>query len=136
VAGETRPCLVSSGANSFVRELVPARRYLILGVVTVNSPKSMPKAMKYWGLDIDTEALNKAKQKLSMQVQKADLHADWGVERGVYDVVVAGEVLEHLYYPEVVIGKVKNALKQDGLFIGSVPNAFSLIKSSTIVLWY
>jgi 2-polyprenyl-3-methyl-5-hydroxy-6-metoxy-1,4-benzoquinol methylase len=79
------------------------------------------------GLDIDTEALNKAKQKLSMLVQKADLHADWGVERGVYDVVVAGEVLEHLYYSEVVIGKVKNALKQDGLFIGSVPNAFSLI---------
>lgn len=79
------------------------------------------------GLDIDTKALEKAKDKLGVEVKHADLHSDWEVENGVYDVVVAGEVLEHLYYPKTVLEKVCAALNKEGVLLGSVPNAFSLI---------
>jgi len=78
------------------------------------------------GLDIDNGALKEAETKLGIKTLHTDLHSDWQVKENSFDVVVAGEVLEHLYYPRLVIKKVKNALTSDGLFIGSVPNAFSL----------
>lgn len=78
------------------------------------------------GLDIDEDALKRASTKLGIKTIHADLNNEWGVEDGSFDVVVAGEVLEHLYYPNRVISKVKRAMKSDGLFVGSVPNAFSL----------
>lgn len=78
------------------------------------------------GLDIDMQALSVAKENLGIEIQKADLHGDWGVQKNHYDVVVAGEVMEHLYYPDTVLGKVVDVLNDDGFLIGSVPNGFSL----------
>ncbi len=71
---------------------------------------------------------------MGISVQKADLHAEWEIEKGVYDAVVAGEVLEHLYYPDTVLGKVSAVLKEDGVLLGSVPNAFSLINRVRLFL--
>jgi 2-polyprenyl-3-methyl-5-hydroxy-6-metoxy-1,4-benzoquinol methylase len=56
-----------------------------------------------------------------------DLNGDWNeLKDRKFDIIVAGEVLEHLYYPGNVLSKVKSHLHNGGLFIGSVPNAFSL----------
>ena len=56
-----------------------------------------------------------------------DLLGDWD-ELGdrQFDAVVAGEILEHLYFPEQVVCKIRSRLKEDGVLVGSVPNAFSL----------
>lgn len=78
------------------------------------------------GLDIDSTALARAKETLGIETRQADLNGDWGVEEGAYDVVVAAEVVEHLYYPEIVFAKVARALKPGGVLLGTVPNAFSL----------
>ena len=78
------------------------------------------------GLDIDVGALEVAKGKLGIDTQYTDLNGDWNVPENHFDVVVAGEVMEHLYYPENVTKKIAHALKSDGIFLGSVPNAFSL----------
>ena len=78
------------------------------------------------GLDIDSEALDYAKEKLGISIKQTDLNGDWDVEDGGYDVVVAAEVIEHLYYPERVIQRVKSALTPEGFLIGSVPHAFAL----------
>jgi 2-polyprenyl-3-methyl-5-hydroxy-6-metoxy-1,4-benzoquinol methylase len=43
-----------------------------------------------------------------------------------FDAVVAGEFLEHVYYPDRIMNKVSNILIPGGIFVGSVPNAFSL----------
>lgn len=78
------------------------------------------------GVDIDQNALNEA-QKLGIETKVMDLNGDWPeLQDRKFDVVVAGEVLEHLYYPEKVAGKVVERLLPQGRFIGSVPNAFSL----------
>jgi 2-polyprenyl-3-methyl-5-hydroxy-6-metoxy-1,4-benzoquinol methylase len=79
------------------------------------------------GVDIDTVALEKARE-LGIRVQVLDLNGPWrelGEEK--FDVVVAGEVLEHLYNPQEIIEKVSGRLVDGGIFVGSVPNAFSLI---------
>jgi len=93
------------------------------GVLT----KSFVEGNEVLGLDIDNQALSEIKSSLGIEVMNIDLNGEWQ-ELGdrKFDVVVAGEVLEHLYYPEEVITKVKSHLKEGGLFLGSVPNAFSL----------
>ncbi len=81
---------------------------------------------KILGVDVDRKALARA-SKLGIETKLMDLHNDWAdlIDRS-FDRIVAGEVLEHLYYPEEIIKKVRLQLKPGGLFIGSVPNAFSL----------
>jgi SAM-dependent methyltransferase len=41
-----------------------------------------------------------------------------------FDVVVAGEMLEHVRAPEEVVAEVRRVLRPGGTFAGSVPNAF------------
>lgn len=81
------------------------------------------------GVDIDNDALSKASRDLGIKTKLVDLNGDWN-ELGdeYFDVVVAGEIVEHLYFPEKIISQVINSLKKDkdSMFIGSVPNAFSL----------
>lgn len=78
------------------------------------------------GVDIDMNALSKAKT-LGIETAFVDLNGDWGELKGrKFDVMVAGEVVEHLYYPDKLFEKVSAHLENGGLFLGSVPNAFGL----------
>ena len=85
-----------------------------------------------WGVDIDPIALKEAEALLKpINSQNIfftmDLLADWDDLKGQeFDVIVCGEVLEHLYFPDKVVEKVVAYLRPGGMFIGSVPNAFSL----------
>jgi SAM-dependent methyltransferase len=55
-----------------------------------------------------------------------DINRELPLEPSSFDVVVAGELLEHLFYPELVLAGIHRILRSDGLFVGSVPNAFRL----------
>mgnify|MGYP001590272606 CR=1 FL=1 len=79
------------------------------------------------GVDIDQEALTIVKNDLGINTKQMDLNAEWSLPEGQFDFVVAGEVVEHLYFPELVIQKVAKTLNKDGVFLGSIPNAFSLM---------
>lgn len=79
------------------------------------------------GVDIDAKLLAGAAKNYNIETKVMDLNGDWNELGGIkFDVIVAGEILEHLYYPENVLSKIKKHLKNNGMFIGSVPNAFSL----------
>lgn len=86
------------------------------------------------GVDIDGEALARAKANLGIETMQFDLLTDWPVPPRSFDVIVAGEVIEHLFHPRAVVERAAKALKQDGLLIGSVPNAFSLINRFRLFL--
>lgn len=77
------------------------------------------------GIDVDRNALKRAEENLHIKTDVVDVTAEWPYE-GEFDVIMMGEVLEHLYYPDRIAAHVKTALKPGGIFIGSVPNAFSL----------
>lgn len=52
------------------------------------------------------------------------------LRNNVFDVVVAAELLEHVFSPTAVILEVARILKHDGVFIGSVPheNGYNTLK--------
>lgn len=81
------------------------------------------------GIDIDTIALKKAQETLNIKTEVIDLNGNWDAvaKYGPFDAITAGEILEHLYFPETVIKKCVNLLINNGVLLISVPNAFSLI---------
>lgn len=79
------------------------------------------------GADIDSGSLESINKNLGIKTLHLDIHSDnWPIQSESFDVAVAGELLEHLYFPAEVVARVSKILKPGGLFIGSVPNAFAL----------
>jgi len=86
------------------------------------------------GIDVDINALNILEKRLGVSSKYMDINGDWNIPGNSFDVVVAGEVLEHLYYPKEVVRKIAQVLRNDGVLLGSVPNAFSLINRIRLFL--
>jgi SAM-dependent methyltransferase len=78
------------------------------------------------GADIDQKALGLARERLGIETQWLDLNVEWPWEKGSFDVIVACEIVEHLFFLESFLEKVARTLTPGGLFIGSVPNAFRM----------
>jgi 2-polyprenyl-3-methyl-5-hydroxy-6-metoxy-1,4-benzoquinol methylase len=78
------------------------------------------------GLDIDKQALEACRENLNIETKWADFSLQIPIPSSSFDVVVAGEVIEHLPYPEITIAEIKRILKPEGLFIGSVPNSYHI----------
>jgi 2-polyprenyl-3-methyl-5-hydroxy-6-metoxy-1,4-benzoquinol methylase len=73
------------------------------------------------GIDIEDEAINEMKVK-GYNVLFADCEK---LELGkTFDVIIAGEVIEHLPNPGLFLKGVKRHLKTHGKFILSVPNGY------------
>jgi SAM-dependent methyltransferase len=78
------------------------------------------------GVDIDQHALSLAKERLGIQTQWVDLNGEWPFANASFDVIVACEIMEHLFFLEKFLDSVRATLRPGGLFIGSVPNAFRM----------
>lgn len=119
--------LLGDVRGAFLKDAIgKGRRVLDVGCRDGALTKFFAEGNTLLGVDIDTEALVRARDTLGIETKYIDLNGEWLVEDGSFDAVVAAEILEHLYYPETVIGKISRALTHDGVFAGSVPNAFSL----------
>jgi SAM-dependent methyltransferase len=77
------------------------------------------------GVDVDREALAEA-AKLGIETHWADLDERFPFDDGAFDVVVAGELLEHVRDPEHIVAEAHRALRPGGRLVGSVPNAYRL----------
>lgn len=78
------------------------------------------------GLDIDKQALEDCGKILNIETIWSDFSLQIPLPTSSFDVVVAGEVIEHLPYPEITVSEISRILKPNGLFIGSVPNSYHL----------
>lgn len=75
------------------------------------------------GLDADREALYKCKEALGIDTVWHDVNEALPFEDFSFDVVVAGELLEHVDRPQFLVKEIRRVLKEDGSFVGSTPNA-------------
>lgn len=78
------------------------------------------------GVDVDQKALRLARERLGIETQWVDLNSEWPWEESSFDVIVACELIEHLFVLDGFLERVARTLRPGGLFIGSVPNAFRM----------
>ena len=76
------------------------------------------------GLDIDKIALEECARDLNIETKWVDFSIQIPLPTSSFDVIVAGEVIEHLPCPSITVSEVSRILKPNGLFIGSVPNSY------------
>jgi SAM-dependent methyltransferase len=78
------------------------------------------------GVDVDRDALARAEERLGISTAWVDVEARLPFADAAFDVVVAGELFEHLADPAAVVADVRRVLRPGGRLVGSVPNAFRL----------
>lgn len=78
------------------------------------------------GVDIDRKALEITRNTLSVETIWADLNTEWPFLPASFDVIVACEIMEHVFFLDHFLNQIKKTLKPGGLFLGSVPNSFRM----------
>jgi SAM-dependent methyltransferase len=104
----------------------PGRRVLDLGCRYGALTREYAEGNEVVGLDVDREALARAAEELGIETHWADAEDELPFPDESFDVVVAGELLEHLRYPERAVSEARRVLRPGGTFVGSVPNFFRL----------
>ncbi len=109
---------------NLIRELIGKGKYILdLGCRDGTLAKYFIEGNKVVGLDIDKEALHLCRDGLGIETVWHDANDNLPFQDASFDVVVAAELLEHIYYPPFLLKEIRRVLKNDGYFIGSVPNA-------------
>jgi SAM-dependent methyltransferase len=103
----------------------PGRRVLDLGCRDGALTRVYLDGNDVIGVDADREALAAAAG-LGIETHWADLDRPLDFPDAGFDVVVAGELLEHLRDPQRLVGEVRRVLRPGGTFVASVPNAYRL----------
>lgn len=107
----------------FKQQIGVGKNVLDLGCRDGTLTKYYAQGNKVLGVDIDKNLLDIAQKKLKIDVKHFDVYDDWKFE-SKFDVVVAGEILEHLYYPENILKKISQVLNPRGTLLLSVPNGY------------
>ena len=103
----------------------PGRRVLDVGCRAGALTRAYLEGNEVVGVDVDREALAEAAE-LGIETVWADAQQRLPFGDETFDVVVAGEVLEHLADPRAFVEEALRVLRPGGTFVGSVPNAFRL----------
>ena len=117
----------------FVPERIPllvaavgrGKRVLDLGCRSGALTRHFLEGNSVVGLDVDPAALGKAAA-LGIEPVQANVEEPLPFEDASFDVVVAGELFEHLQFPDALVGEIRRVLRPAGVLAGSVPNAFRM----------
>jgi SAM-dependent methyltransferase len=104
----------------------PGLRVLDLGCRTGALTQHYAEGNTVVGVDVDRTALERAAERLGIETAWADVEDQLPFADASFDVVVAGELLEHLSDPAAAVSEARRVLVPGGRFVGSVPNAFRL----------
>ena len=103
----------------------PGKRVLDLGCRTGAVTSHFLPGNLVVGLDVDSDALERAEAR-GITTVWGDVEEPLPFEDASFDVVVAGEILEHTRFPDDVVAEIARVLTPDGVLVGSVPNAYRL----------
>ena len=103
----------------------PGLRVLDLGCRTGALTQYYATGNEVVGVDVDREALAEAAE-LGIETHWADADAALPFPDESFDVVVAGELLEHIRDPAGLVGEARRVLRPGGRIVASVPNGFRL----------
>jgi methionine biosynthesis protein MetW len=110
-----------------LRELVPSRARRVLdvgcGAGALGGALREERGIEVMGLELSSDAAARARQRLDAVVE-ADLDEleELPFERGGFDAMVFGDVLEHLRDPHRLLRALRPWLADDGVLVCSIPN--------------
>ena len=121
----------AAGEFVFVPERIPlfqaaigrGKRVLDLGCRSGTLTRHFLEGNEVVGLDVDRAALAKA-ETLGIQPVQANVEEPLPFEDASFDAVVAGELFEHLQFPDALVAEIARVLRPGGVLVGSVPNAY------------
>ena len=116
-----------NGLNLKLLHAIPsgARRVLELGCANGRLGqkfKSMHPAVQWWGVDMSSVAVAAASQHLDKVFQMDLDNADLSVLEGGFDVIVLGNLLEHMRQPETLLGALHDLADADAQLVCCLPN--------------
>jgi SAM-dependent methyltransferase len=103
----------------------PGRRVLDVGCRSGALTRAYLPGNEVVGVDVDRLALDEA-ARLGIETHWADAEEGLPFEDETFEVVVAGELLEHVRDPAALVADARRVLRPGGTFVGSVPNGFRL----------
>jgi SAM-dependent methyltransferase len=80
---------------------------------------------KYLGLEFSQEQVKKARRD-GIPVRRANLNEKFPLPNSSFDIILASEILEHIYDPEFFLEEIHRVLKPDGILFLTTPNIASL----------
>lgn len=101
----------------------PGRRVLDLGCRSGAVTRHFLDGNDVVGMDVDAAALERAADR-GVATVHGNVEEPLPFEDESFDVVVAGEMLEHVRAPDELVAEVRRVLRPGGTFAGSVPNAY------------
>ena len=104
----------------------PGRRVLDIGCRYGALTRAYVDGNEVVGIDVDREALDEASRELGIETRWADVDQGLEFPDSSFDVVVAGEVLEHIRDPAGLVAEALRVLRPGGTFVASVPNSYRL----------
>jgi SAM-dependent methyltransferase len=120
-----------AGDFVFVPERIPVfrqaigtgKRVLDLGCRSGALTRHFLDGNEVVGLDVDRDALAKAAE-LGIEPVEANVEEPLPFADASFDAVVAGELFEHLRFPDALVAEIGRILRPGGVLVGSVPNAY------------
>ncbi len=94
---------------------------------------NLVKTNEVFGLDIHSEPLVYA-SKIGIKTKQWDIQKGLPFDSGTFDIVLANEILEHVFDTDALLSEIRGVLKKGGILILSVPNTCSLASRVGVVL--
>lgn len=111
-------------AELFARWVGTGKRLLEIGCGSGTLLELYASGNRVTAMDIDKPALEACRERLGVDTVWGDFATELPFMDETFNVVVAGETLEHAPFPSVLLAEVRRVLVPGGLFVGSVPNAY------------
>lgn len=98
--------------------------------------QTMPGHIHYYGVDYSVDQINVAKNKHSFHFNTCNLEEGIPFPDKTFNLLYAGEVIEHLYNPDYFLTEAFRVLKEKGYLLLSTPNLNSWINRLLFLFGY
>jgi SAM-dependent methyltransferase len=105
--------------------LTKNQTFLDLGCGWGDFSRFIPKNYSYIGLDFTESQVKKARLR-GINVKYADLSKKFPLPDGSADVILASEILEHLFDTDFFLSECRRVMKKNGILIITTPNICDL----------
>lgn len=89
------------------------------------SQKIAASGNQVWGIDASEQAVKQARKK-KVKAQVGDVSQKLAFKEGFFDVVFAGEIIEHILDTDFFLEEIKRVLRVNGELVITTPNVASL----------